>query len=167
MPIEREFCSYLAELIRDYKDKLKDSRYDWLHPLIEEELYKQENHLRNIREIDLCAHYQQSKISRSLFQKMNTPYLKPLSDWGSGIIKPEQDGSKARSTSPCLKTKDSTYLQNNEINSSRYSNLWNACRAFKKALNEPKPDRRKPCYACLSADEEDRKEGSLSNKLTE
>lgn len=65
------FCSYLAELVRDYKSKLADENLDWLHPLIAEELYKQETKLRNIREASLCAHYQQERISRSILTKTN------------------------------------------------------------------------------------------------
>ena len=65
------FCSYLAELVRDYKSKLDDENLDWLPPLIAEELYKQETKLRNIREASLYAHYQQERISRSILTKTN------------------------------------------------------------------------------------------------
>ena len=65
------FCSYLAELVTNYRSKLDDQDLDWLHPLIAEELYKQETKLRNIKEADLCAHYQQERISRSISQRTN------------------------------------------------------------------------------------------------
>ena len=71
MTERKGFCSYLAELVRDYKSKLEDEKLDCLHPLIAEELYKQETKLRNIREASLCVHYQQEKISQSISQKMN------------------------------------------------------------------------------------------------
>jgi hypothetical protein len=71
MTERKGFCSYLAELVTDYRSKLDDQDLDWLHPLIAEELYKQETKLRNIKEADLCAHYQQERISRSISQRTN------------------------------------------------------------------------------------------------
>lgn len=67
----KAFCSYLSELVRDYKLKLNDENLDWLHPLISEKLYKQETKLRNIREASLCANYQQERISQSILMKTN------------------------------------------------------------------------------------------------
>ena len=71
MTERKGFCSYLAELVRDYKSKLDDENLDWLHPFLEDELYKQETKLRNIREASLCAHYQKENKSPSILVKTN------------------------------------------------------------------------------------------------
>ena len=74
MTERKGFCSYLAELVGDYKPKLDDENLDWLHPFLEEELCKQEAKLRNIREASLCAHYQKENNSPSILVKTNFVY---------------------------------------------------------------------------------------------
>lgn len=71
MAKNRGSCTYLAGLLEDYRSKIQDPKWSWLHAFLTEEMYKVEYRLHAIRETDLCANYQQAKISRSILQSTN------------------------------------------------------------------------------------------------
>ena len=67
-------CSYqyLSELKEDYALKLRDTNWEWLHPLIQEELYAVEYRLHTLGEQELCMKFQEGKISQSILQSLNS-----------------------------------------------------------------------------------------------
>ena len=63
--------SYLLELSEDYKQKLVDPRWEWMTSIIQELIYETEYKIHNIREQELCTHFQGERILASISQTMN------------------------------------------------------------------------------------------------
>ena len=62
---------YLLELSEDYKRKLVDPRWEWMTSIIQELIYETEYKIHNIREQELCTHFQGERILASISQTMN------------------------------------------------------------------------------------------------
>jgi len=63
--------SYLLELLEDYKQKLVDPRWEWMKPITQELIHQTEYKIHNIREQELCTHFQGERILASISQTMN------------------------------------------------------------------------------------------------
>lgn len=63
--------SYLSELREDYAEKARSPRWEWLHSWLEDEIRKLDYQIRNIKEQELCAHFQQERILASILAKTN------------------------------------------------------------------------------------------------
>ena len=64
-------CKYLEGLRTDYRVKLQDKFWKDFHSLIREELFKTEYKLHQLKEQELCLHFQLEGISRSTFLMTN------------------------------------------------------------------------------------------------
>ena len=62
---------YLSELRKDYAEKARNARLEWLHSWLEDEICKLDNQIYNIKEQELCAHFHQERISASILAKTN------------------------------------------------------------------------------------------------
>ena len=64
-------CKYLEGLRTDYRVKLQDKFWKDFHSLIRENLFKTEYKLHQLKEQELCLHFQLEGISRSTFLMTN------------------------------------------------------------------------------------------------
>lgn len=62
---------YLSELRKDYAKKARSPHWEWLHSWLEDEICKIDNQIYNIKEQELCAHFQQEKILAFILAKTN------------------------------------------------------------------------------------------------
>jgi len=64
--------SYLLELKEDYEEKMRSTSWEWMKPILQELIYALDYKIHNIREQELCTHFQGEKILASISRMTNS-----------------------------------------------------------------------------------------------